>query len=333
VQILKEIVVASGKGGVGKTTVASSLAVFLAKSGMKIFTADADVDAPDLSLALGGGKTVFSMELEASEKAVINEDKCTGCGKCIEVCPFGAMVKKDGLPAVVELMCEGCGTCKVVCPANAIKMRRATTGVISIEEIRYGFRSITGRLRLGEYNSGHFVATLKNLGHQKAQDDGSEAFIVDAAPGIGCPVIASISGANYVVAVTEPTPAAKRGLERLSKVIKHFRVPAGVVINMAGSSPDFETELKNWVVRELGFQMLGEIPVDYEVVKALAHMRPVIEFNPNAKASKAIVKIAEQIRGIVSTPQYQTTQFNKNTFGDLSPRKRLKNPSTRVMRG
>lgn len=325
--------VASGKGGVGKTTLAASLAVFLAKSGIRVFTADADVDAPDLSLALGGGKSLFSMEIKASEKATVDKNTCTGCGKCVEVCPFGAMVAKGKQPTVVKLMCEGCGVCKVVCPANAIEVKRAVTGSINILETGYGFRCITGQLRLGEHNSGHFVASIKNIGHRKAQDAGSDVFIVDAAPGIGCPVIASISGADYVIAVTEPTPAARRNLERLSKVIKHFGVPAGVVINMAGYSKDFEIALKDWVVRELGFQVLGEIPVDYEVVKALVNMKPIIEFNPNTKASKAIVKIAEQIRGVVSAPQYQTIQFNKNTFGALSPRKRLKNPSTRVTRG
>jgi len=295
---LKEIVVASGKGGVGKTTIAASLAVFFAKNGVKVFTADADVDAPDLLLALGGGKKLFSMEIKASRKAEVDEDKCTGCGKCIEVCPFGAVIgPKDGKTTVVSLMCEGCGVCKLVCPVGAIEVKEAPTGTLGVEETKYGFGCATGKLRLGEHNSGHLVASVRNISRRKAQDAGSEVIIVDAAPGIGCPVIASITGADYVIAVTEPTPATKRNLERLSKVIKHFGVPAGVVINMSGYSKDFETTLKDWVVRELGFQLLGEIPVDHEVVKALVQMKPIIEFNPDAKASKALIEIAERVRG------------------------------------
>lgn len=297
---MKEIVVASGKGGVGKTTIAASLAVFLAKKGVKVFTADADVDAPDLLLALGGGRGLFSMEVRESEKARIDKDKCTGCGKCVEVCPFGAMVVPNGgRPTVVELMCEGCGVCKLVCPTGAIDVKKTATGTLSVKETKYGFGCVTGKLRLGEHNSGHLVASIKNIGRRKAQDAGSDAFIVDAAPGIGCPVIASITGADYVIAVTEPTPAAKRNLERLSQVIKHFGVPAGVVINMSGYSKDFEIALKDWVVRELGFQFLGEIPIDYEVVKALVQMKPIIEFNPDTKASKALAAIAKQMGEIL----------------------------------
>lgn len=298
---MKEIAITSGKGGVGKTTVAASLAVLLAKAGIKIVAADADVDAPDLLLTLGGGKTLSSTEIKASEKAAIDEAKCTGCGKCVDACPFGAIVARNHRPAIVQLMCEGCGVCKVVCPVDAIEVKKAVTGTLSIEETRYGFRSVTGHLRLGEHNSGHLVASVKNFGRKAAEDSGESVLIVDAAPGIGCPVIASISGASYVIAVTEPTPAAKRDLERLVKVIKHFNVPAGVVINRANLSDNFKAVLKNWVTRELGFQILGEIPVDYEVVKALVNMTPIIEFNPNAEASKIITAIAEHVKKEVLT--------------------------------
>jgi MinD superfamily P-loop ATPase len=294
---LKEIVVAGGKGGVGKTTVAASLAVLLNRWGLGVFTADADVDAPDLSLTLGGGKTVFSMEVTTSRKAEVDSKKCIGCGGCLQVCPFGAMIKtNDGKATAVALMCEGCGVCKLVCPAGAIEVKNAPTGTITVEETKYGFMCATGKLRLGEHNSGHLVAMIRNLARRKAQDTGSKVIVIDAAPGIGCPVIASIAGANYVIAVTEPTPAAKRNLERLSRVVRHFGVQAGVVINMSGCSGDFETALKKWVEHELGFQVLGEIPVDYEVVKALAHMTPVVDFNPDAEASKSLMSIAERVR-------------------------------------
>lgn len=299
-QYLKEIVIASGKGGTGKTTIASSLAVFLAKKGVKVFTADADVDAPDLLLSLGGGETTFSMDVRVSKKAKVDVNKCIACGECVKVCPFGAMVQPDGEQAVsVELMCEGCGVCTLVCPTKAIEVNRAETGTLTVEKTKYGFSCATGKLRLGEHNSGHLVATIKNIGRRKAQDEGSDIFIVDAAPGIGCPVIASITGADYVIAVTEPTPAAKKNLERLARVVKHFGVPAGVVINRSGYSKDLEKSIKDWVSHELGFQLLGEIPVDYEVVKSLVQMKPVIDFNPDADASKALEKIARKVLGFL----------------------------------
>lgn len=293
---MKEIVVASGKGGVGKTTVAASLAVFLVKAGTKIVAADADVDAPDLLLALGGGKTISSTEIEASEKATIDESKCTGCGNCVSACPFGAIVMDNRLPTVVRLMCEGCGVCKVVCPVDAVEVKKAVTGTLKIEDTKYGFPSVTGHLRLGEHNSGYLVASVKNSGRKTAEDLGAKTLVIDAAPGIGCPVIASITGASYVIAVTEPTPAAKRDLERLVKVIKHFGVPAGVVINKANLSDEFRGVLEDWVKHELGYQILGEIPIDYEVVKALVNMVPVTEFNPNAEASKILTSIAKRVK-------------------------------------
>lgn len=293
---LKEIVVASGKGGTGKTTVAASLAFYLSLKGLRVFVADADVDAPDLLLALGGGRTISSIDVEASNKATVVSEKCISCGKCAEVCPFGAMVLSDGGSAIVaELMCEGCGVCDLVCPTKAIEIKKAKTGVISIEETKYGFLCATGKLKFGEHNSGHLVASIRNLARRKAQDTGSDVIIVDAAPGIGCPVIASITGADYVVAVTEPTPAAKRNLERLSRIVNHFGVPAGVVINKSGLSVDVKNSIKDWVLKELGFHFLGEVPVDYEVVKALVQMKPVIEFNPKARASKALIRITEHL--------------------------------------
>lgn len=293
---MKEIVVASGKGGTGKTTVAASLAVFLAKNDMKIVAADADVDAPDLLLALGGGKTISSTEIEASEKATIDESKCTGCGNCVKACPFGAIVMLDHLPTVVSLMCEGCGVCTVVCPVDAVDVKKAVTGVIKTEETKYTFPLVTGYLKLGEHNSGYLVASVKKLGQKTAENAGAKVLVIDAAPGIGCPVIASISGASYVVAVTEPTPTAKRNLGRLAKVIKHFGVPAGVVINKSDLSEDFRIKLEDWINHELGYPILGRIPIDYEVVKALVNMAPVTEFNPSAKASKVLTAISKRVQ-------------------------------------
>ena len=293
----REIVVASGKGGVGKTTVTASLSVFLSKNGHRIVAVDADVDAPNLSISLGGGKKRESREIRISHKAVLNVEKCVKCGKCVEVCRYGAIFQfdKDENPFIVEILCEGCGACTLVCPVEAIKIEEKRTGELIIEDTKYGFPLVTGRLELGEHNSGHLVTSVKKIGHVEAEKTNANLLIVDGAPGIGCPVIASISGASYVIAVTEPTPAAKRDLERLISVVKHFNVPAGMVINKAEMSELYRKELEEWVVNELKIPILGEIPVDYEVLKALTHMTPIIEYNPSSKAAKAIREICARI--------------------------------------
>ena len=293
----KEIVVASGKGGVGKTTVTASLSVFLAKNGHKIVAVDADVDAPNLSITLGGGKRRESREIKISHKAALNPEKCVECGKCVETCRYGAIFQpgRDKVPFIIDILCEGCGACTLVCPAEAIKIEDRRTGELIIEDTKYGFPLVTGRLELGEHNSGHLVTSIKKIGHVEAENVGADLLIVDGAPGIGCPVIASISGASYVIAVTEPTPAAKRDLERLISVIKHFNVPAGIVINKAGISESYRKELKNWIINKLKMPILGEIPVDYEVLRALTHMTPIIECNPSSKAAKAILEISTRV--------------------------------------
>ncbi|MCD6242555.1 ATP-binding protein [Candidatus Bathyarchaeota archaeon] len=292
----KEIVVASGKGGVGKTTFTASLSVFLANKGKRIVAVDADVDAPNLSIALGKGKEKSSQEIKISHKAVLDNEKCVKCGKCVETCRYGAIFQSEGeVPVIMEMLCEGCGACTLVCPVEAIRIEEKLTGELVIEETKYGFPLVTGRLELGEHNSGHLVTSAKKIGHVKAEETGAELVVIDGAPGIGCPVIASISGASYVVAVTEPTPAAKRDLERLIRVIKHFNVPAGVIVNKAELSTAYKDKLEKWINEEIQMPIIGEIPLDYEVLRALTHMTPIIEFNPSSKAAKAILEICEKV--------------------------------------
>lgn len=291
---LKEIVVASGKGGVGKTTLTACLAVFLAKKGYKLVAVDADVDAPNLSIVLGGGNRESSQEMKISRKAVINTEKCIECGQCVAACQFGAIMQtSDYDPVILPMLCEGCGACLVACPEGAIEIQERMTGELQVEETKYGFPVVTGRLVLGEHNSGHLVTAAKKLGDTEAKKRDANIILVDGAPGIGCPVIASITGAHYVIAATEPTPAAMRDLQRLITVVNHFKIPSGVVINKADISIEHKEKLENWVKNDLGLPILGEIPLDYEILEALTNMMPIIEFNPNSRASKAILDFSE----------------------------------------
>lgn len=180
-----------------------------------------------------GGSKLSENPIVASDKARVNAEKCTGCGLCVEACPYGAIRLEDGVARVAEIMCEGCGTCALACPLGAITIEQTLTGYLDVEVTRYGFRVVTGRLRAGEHNSGKLVTAVKTIGKREAEAVGAEVVIVDAAPGIGCPVIASISGASYVVAVVEPTPTSLRNVGRLVAVAEHFNVPVGFVINKA----------------------------------------------------------------------------------------------------
>lgn len=293
----REVVIVSGKGGVGKTTFTASLSVFLARNGYKIVGVDADVDTPNLSINLGGGRKRESREIKASHKAVLDFEKCIKCNKCIEVCRYGAIFQsnKNEPPFINEIMCEGCGACTLICPTNAIRIKEKQTGELIIEDTKYGFPLVSGKLELGEHNSGYLVTSIKKIGHAEAKNINADMLIVDGAPGIGCPVIASISGAAYVIAVTEPTPAAKRNLERLINVVKHFNVPAGIIINKAEISETYKKELKEYIINELKIPILGEIPVDYEILKALIHRIPIIEYNSSSRATKAILEICKKV--------------------------------------
>lgn len=292
----KEIVIASGKGGVGKTTFTASFSLFLAKKGRKIVAVDADVDAPNLSIILGGGRQISSQKVKISHKAVLNNEECIKCGRCIQVCRYEAIFQSgNDFPVVMPMLCEGCRACTLVCPVNAIRLEEKPTGELFVEETIYGFPLVTGRLELGEHNSGHLVTSVKKIGQIEAEKVGANLVVIDGAPGIGCPVIASISGASYVVAITEPTPAAKRDLERLISVITHFNVPAGVVINKAELSAKYRNKLKEWIMNDAELPILGEIPLDYEVLRALTHMTPIIEFNPSSEVAKAIIEVSEKV--------------------------------------
>lgn len=285
---------ASGKGGTGKTTVAAALAYLLSKR-LGIVAVDADVDAPDLSLALGGGTVIYEREVVASQKARVELASCTGCGACVPACSYGAIGVADGSAKVYDLLCEGCGVCTLVCPSSAITVEPTVTGRLLIEETRHGFPLVTGRLRPGEHNSGRLVSEAKQMARSWAERRGAGLILVDAAPGIGCPVIASLSGASFVVAVVEPTPTSRRNFERLVKVARHFNTPVGLVVNKLDLDPWFARRLEEWALIDLKVPLLAELPVDYEALRALTSMKPLPELNPSSKLASALTMLAERV--------------------------------------
>ena len=277
---MKTITIFSGKGGTGKTTVSSSLAVMLSRE-RKIAVADCDVDAPNLGLSLGLKEKDYSsfINLKASEKAELIKEKCTGCKKCLNVCSFNAIKwdKKQNIPVFDDLLCEGCGTCVIVCPENAIKLRKVENATISVGKA-YGFGIVSGQLKMGESGSGRIVMEVKRKAMEIARKENAELILVDSAAGIGCPVIASINGSDYVIAVTEPTPSALSDLKRGLKIVNHFGIPCGVVINKYDINKEFSNKIEKFANKNK-IPILGKIPYNKEFVEALVNLRPAVVYN------------------------------------------------------
>jgi len=296
---MKELVVVSGKGGVGKTTVSASLAYLLGQRGISLAIADADVDTPSLHLVLGLQPT-SKEESFLSKKASIDEEKCTGCGKCISTCPYGALKEgPSGKPMLSWFACEGCGACKLICPEEAISIKSVKTGELIIGRTRYGQPMATAQLELGEHNSGLLVSQVRIKAHEAATLEGAELVLVDGAPGIGCPVISSLVGADGALVIAEPTPESLKGALRVLEVVRHFGLEAASVLNKADIS-DFKPKAVE-TLEEAGAPVLAEIPYDRAVVNALAEERPVAELYPSSRAGKALIELSEAVETFFSS--------------------------------
>ncbi len=224
---MKEIVIISGKGGTGKTSITASLAV-LGKD--KVVVADCDVDAADMHLLM---KPDFaqSEEFFSGELAIINQEDCIQCGKCAEVCRFDAIPFTNNTYIVDELSCEGCGYCSRVCPTDTIMNIQQNVGHWYVSGIKTGSKMVHAKLAIGADNSGKLVAQVKNEAKKIAEEGDYDYIIVDGSPGVGCPVVSSLSGANYVVLVTEPTVSGLHDLKRVYELVHKFNLKAGCIIN------------------------------------------------------------------------------------------------------
>jgi MinD superfamily P-loop ATPase len=292
---VKEIVVVSGKGGVGKSSITASLAVLFNKTGIAPTAIDSDVDAPNLSIVLGTDILDFT-EIQASEKASIDSAKCVRCGRCITACRADALVNIEGdTPVVIPFLCEGCGACTLVCPTSAISINRVKNGRIGVAKTRYGFPIVSGQLDMGESSSGHIVTAVKAKGRAIAEDEGSDVVIVDGPPGIGCPVIASVAGANYALVVTEPTPAARNSLDRILSVLYYFKIPSSAVINRFDLNLSYARQMIDWIQARWMIPVAQEIPSDASFPLSLSNRTPVVEYAPNSEASKSLLSLFNQI--------------------------------------
>lgn len=271
---MKEITVISGKGGTGKTSLVASL-VCLAH---KPVVADCDVDAADLHLVLNP-LVKQEHDFTGGKKAKIESDKCTGCGKCFELCRFGAILKnEDNKPAYIidQIACEGCGVCSYFCPEKAITFESSVNGQWYISDTRYG-PMVHAKLGIAEENSGKMVALVRSQAKMIAENEGLSYIIVDGPPGIGCPVIASVTGADFVLIVTEPTLSGEHDLERVIELIDYFKIPAFLCINKYDINTGMSDQIEK-KARTAGIKAAGRIRYDRAVTDAQIKRLPVVEF-------------------------------------------------------
>ena len=284
----KETVVISGKGGTGKTSVLSSLALI----SEKCVLADNDVDAADLHLVLKP-EIIEKQEFSGGNVALIDQEKCISCGKCEELCHFDAIKHNDDKFSVDELSCEGCGLCALACPVDAISEHEVINGNWFVSETKTG-PMVHALLGVAEENTGKLVTKVRGVAAGIASQNKFDKILADGPPGTGCPVIASLSGVDLAVIVTEPTVSGVHDLERVLKLAKHFRVESKVVINKADLNKDQADRIYNLAI-ENDAEVIAEIPFDDNVLNALKEGKTVIEYNDHAPASKIIKEIYKKI--------------------------------------
>jgi len=286
---MKQIVVLSGKGGTGKTTLTASLAVLSNNS----VVVDCDVDAPDLHLLLKP-EVLNTKDFYGSKLADIDKEKCIRCGLCIENCRFDAI---DDDFNIDQFLCEGCGVCGLVCPVSAISYTKRKAGEIYISQTKYG-PMVHALLFLGEENSGKLVTMTRLFASMVAQDYKKPLILIDGSPGIGCPVISSVTNTDYALVVTEPTESGIHDLERLLELIKHFSVKPFVVVNKYDINIG-NTERIEEYCKKNDIPVLGRISFDPVVTEAMVEGLPVVEYSPESSVSKEIKNVWESLTKLI----------------------------------
>ncbi len=283
---MKEILILSGKGGTGKTTVTGSLAALLKNK----VIADCDVDAADLHLILSP-QVEKVHEFWSGITASVRTDQCTGCGTCEELCRFDA-IRLDDTARIDALECEGCGVCAHFCPEGAIETRDNLCGSWFNSRSDFG-PMVHAQLHIGEENSGKLVSLVKRKARELAESTGVDWLLVDGPPGIGCPVIASLSGTDLVLIVTEPTKSGLHDLERVLELAGHFKIPVAACINKWDLNKGMSDIIEN-TCKERQVPLFGKIPFDPDVVKSIVAAKPLVEYS-SGPAARAITEMSRVI--------------------------------------
>ena len=285
---MKQLVILSGKGGTGKTSITAALAYLAHKDSLRVTFADADVDAANLELVLSPN-VLEEHDFLGGKVAKIDPYKCRGCGICEPVCRFDAITHQGRKYQVDPVACDGCSACVYQCPRNAISMELQLAGQWFRSESRYG-PLFHAALHPAQENSGKLVTMVKQQARLLAMDANYPLIIVDGPPGIGCPVISTVSGADMALIVTEPTLAGVHDMERALEMTHHFNVPALVCINKFDVYLDGAVQIEEYCQKH-NYEVVGRIPYDSSITEAMINGEPVTAFRPESPASKEIKNV------------------------------------------
>lgn len=298
---VKEMVVLSGKGGTGKTSIAAALIHLASQSQINPVFVDADVDAANLALVTGV-KHLEQHDFISSKLAQIDPEKCDLCHKCYEVCRFDAIklpTNAQDSYKVIDLLCEGCASCVYSCPQSAIHMIDQQDGEWYLSTTPFG-PLYHAELFPAAENSGKLVTLIRKEAKKYAENNTEHhLIIIDGPPGIGCPVIASSTGVDLALLVAEPGLSGSHDLKRIVQTLSHFKIPQVICINKANLYKQGVLEIRKFA-QENNIQILSEIPFDNAIPKAMVQAKPVTEFSPTSHASKTIEKLWLNIEKILT---------------------------------
>lgn len=288
---IKELVIVSGKGGTGKTSLAGALASLFQNK----IIADCDVDAANLHIILTPEEVLSQKEFTGGKKANINLNRCTQCGVCRDICRYDAISEEF---IVDPVSCEGCGACFFLCPAKAIDFTPQLAGHCYTCSTPSNDCFVFAELLPGEENSGKLVAMVRNEAREEAKKEGVRLILIDGPPGIGCPVISSLTGTHLALIVTEPTPTGIHDLKRIVDLALHFKIKVAIVVNKSDINPQYVTEIRQYCETQ-GLTYSGEIPYEVKITEAQKEMKTILDFAPECEASRAIREIHKKIQSIL----------------------------------
>jgi MinD superfamily P-loop ATPase len=296
---MRQLVILSGKGGTGKTSVSAAFAHLASdhSSSLRSVLADADVDAANLEFVLAP-HILEEHDFLGGQIAVIDQELCSACGTCQTVCRFDAVYETGEGYEIDPIACDGCAACVYQCPSEAIHMLPQTAGQWFHSETNYG-HLFHAALWPAQENSGKLVTMVKQQARLLAMDEEDDLVIVDGPPGIGCPVISAVSGADLALIVTEPSAAGAHDMRRVLETTAHFGVPATVCINKADIYPEGAGEIQAFC-REQGIRVVGEIPFDESVTQAMVQGQPVTARFPDSPASIALRNTWDKVLSILN---------------------------------
>lgn len=301
---MKQILIASGKGGTGKTSISAAFASLSQKA---VF-ADCDVDASDLHLLLSP-QIIKQDRFISGKEASINPLKCSSCGLCYQLCRFDAILLpelENHTYSVSSVACDGCGVCVKHCPEKAINFTDKDNGLCFHSQTRFG-PLIHAQLHPGGENSGKLVSLVRKKALDLARSSNLELILIDGPPGIGCPVIASLSGCDLLLIVVEPSLSSLHDAKRLLQLSRHFSVPAYIIINKWDISPQLTKTMEN-EFQCMQVEVLGKLPYDAEFTKAMMEAKTVIEYHRNREIAISLFSIWKEL---LNKNEYQPNLIKK----------------------